>query len=114
MKLTALLLSLALAVPAAPAMAFLEPPARYNKPSPYGTNVSYYPKSEMRARCIKLLRYTPPGTPAECAAVRIWAKTGKKRCFVFINERFKGTPDGDLLLRHGRAHCNGWHKSHPQ
>lgn len=105
----ALAATLALALPA---QAFLEPPARFNFPWPGGTTVAFYPKAEMWARCNKLAQRQLPRHPAECAKVRIWAKTGKKRCFVFINEDFKGTPTADLLFRHGQAHCNGW--SHPR
>jgi hypothetical protein len=124
MKITALLLSLALATPA---MAFLEPPASYNKPYPGGTAVRWFPKAEMWTMCNKLAMRSLPRHPAECGVVR-WVKDGKfltkyragakKKCFVYINERFNGTPDGDLLFRHGRAHCNGWkhpvQQVHPQ
>lgn len=94
------------------AEAFLEPPARFDFEYPGGTSVYYFPKSEMWERCNKLAMKQLPRHPAECGKVRIWKKTGKKRCFVFINEAFRDTETGDLLRRHGQAHCNGW--SHPR
>lgn len=108
-RLIALLLILIpLSVLPGTAQAFLEPPVRFDFEYPGGTSVYFYPKSEMWARCSKLAQRQLPVQPAECGVVRIWAKTGKKRCFVFINEAFKGTETADLLRRHGQAHCNGW------
>lgn len=90
------------------AKTFLEPPPRFDRPYPGGTSVFFYPKSEMWDRCNVLVGKKLSIHPAECAKVRISKQTGKKRCFVFVAEHFKGTEDEDLLIRHGRAHCNGW------
>ena len=103
---------------AALAQNFLEPPPRFDRPFPGGTSVYFYPKSEMLGRCNELAGRRLPIQPAECAKVRTWKKTGKERCFVFVADHFKGTEFEDLLIRHGRAHCNGWwhlpRKSHAQ
>lgn len=108
-RVLSLILSLSIALASmAQAQTFLEPPPRFDRAYPGGTTVYFYPKSEMWTRCNKLARKQLPRHPAECGVVRISAKTGKKHCFVFINQRFKGTETGDLLRRHGRAHCNGW------
>ena len=108
----ALILALALSLMlVSPAQAFLEPPARFDFEYPGGTSVFYYPQSEMRARCSTLAQRQLPREPAECGVARIWKKTMKRHCFVFISERYEGTETADLLRRHGQAHCNGW--SHP-
>lgn len=105
----ALLLPMALAfTPFALAQNFIDPPERFNRPYPGGTSVYYYPKAEMWERCNALAGRKLSVQPAECAKVRIWKKTGQKRCFVFVAEHFRGTEFEQLLIDHGRAHCLGW------
>lgn len=100
------------------AQTFLEPPEQFDRPYPGGTSVYFFPKSEMWERCNDLAGRKLPALPAECGKVRIWKATGQKRCFVFVGEQFKGTRFEQVLIRHGRAHCNGWwhlrRKAHAQ
>ena len=116
-----LIIAAILAALPATAQDFLEPPASYNRPFPGGTTVRYFSREEIWDQCNALAMKQMPRLPAECGKWR-WVLDGqmlpayrtgaKKRCFVYVSERFRGTETADLLIRHGRAHCHGW--KHPR
>lgn len=93
---------------ASPAHAFLEPPPQFNKPYVGGTTIAWFPRAEMKVKCEALAGRTLPVWPAECGKAKLHPKTRRMHCFVYINEIYRGTPTGELLFRHGRAHCHGW------
>lgn len=102
----AILLAACLGVYLAPAHAFigysvpLHPPARFDHPHP-NMVVKHFSPSEVDRLCRRIGAKAPKPIKG-CAA-------GDRRgCLVIL-------PHGAsaAVLRHERAHCNGWPKSHP-
>ncbi len=93
---------------AAPAMAFLDPPARFDKPHPGGTTKYYFARSNMHARCVALLGRDVHPRTVGCAS------SASGRCIIYMAQEVRSYPDlHDRLFRHERAHCNGWVHARP-
>ncbi len=114
----ALLLS---ALLCSPAFALIEPPARYDYPYRGGTVVMEQPDLYAIDRVcasIGVSGSTPGPTILGCAKVR-----GGKCRVVIPNRKFLATRPlvkavglerfRSILIRHERAHCNGWGNTHP-
>ena len=79
----------------------VDPPARYDHPHP-NMVVKRLPASEIDAFCRGIGARAP-------LPIKGCAKGGTKACAVVIA---RNAPD--IVLRHERAHCNGWSVRHPR
>jgi hypothetical protein len=80
----------------------LMPPARFDHVYPGHITVVWMDYAEIIRRC----RSTTMQTRA-CMIYR-----GNGQCVILINAAYRGTWLQPLILRHERAHCNGWSARH--
>ena len=88
------------------------PPARFDRPHP-NLVVLETPPSDVRTLCGALFgrgNFSRYGRVHGCAAVG----DGRKACIVIVPKRAAiPRSEREALIRHERAHCNGWAGSHP-
>jgi hypothetical protein len=111
----ALLWSLALLLVAGPANALKVdwPPAHYDRPHP-NLVILETGHADIRTMCNRLFgrrNFESSGRLHACAAVG----DGRSPCMVVLPKAGEGISkrDRSALLRHERAHCNGWPGHHP-
>jgi hypothetical protein len=110
--LAALLASLVLSA-SAQALTVDRPPARYDRPHPNLMVLETQP-SKVREMCGRLFgrrNFERSGKLYACASIG----DGRSPCIVVLPRAGEGIPKREIgaLLRHERAHCNGWQAHHP-
>ena len=88
------------------------PPERFDRPHP-NLVLLETPAGDVRRLCGALFgsyNFARFGRVDGCAAVG----DGQRPCIVIVPEHGAiSAPEREILIRHERAHCNGWAGSHP-
>ena len=81
------------------------PPVEYDKPYPGQLTVEEVTSAQLRTRCVSATQ-----SSLGCAF------PGKDKCHILLVSEASMRAVGwtvEAMLRHERAHCNGWPQSHP-
>lgn len=98
----------AILIPAS-AMAFSDPPARFQGTPKMPLEIIEMNPKDIREACGITSR--PFSVIFGCSTIRLNPKT---RCIIIIPDRPVGFVKPEAVLRHEIGHCNGWPAYHPR